>query len=168
MAEGLRDRLIGAWELQEYTASGRDDRLPGGRGRDWPDHLLDRGRVHVGSADGAGTAAVCLRRHGRRHAEEQRAATAGTSPTRARSPVDEASRTLKHHVSVCLLPNWIGDSGAVRPTGGRHPDALRRSQSSRRSPGTAERPSHSTSTATSSPRVCRRGACTELSAERGK
>ena len=24
--------------------------------------------------------------------------------------VDEASRTLKHHVSVCLLPNWIGDT----------------------------------------------------------
>jgi hypothetical protein len=111
MAKGLRDRLIGAWELQEYTATAEDGTVAFPMGADatgliiyTPDgymsaQLMVQGRPAYASGDMEGGTA-----------EEQRAATRGYIAYSGPFSVDEANRTLKHHVSVCLLPNWIGDT----------------------------------------------------------
>ena len=111
MAEGLRDRLVGAWELQEYTATAEDGTITFPMGEDatgliiyTPDgymsaQLMVQGRPAYASGDMEGGTA-----------EERRAATRGYIAYSGPFSVDEASGTVKHHVSVCLLPNWIGDT----------------------------------------------------------
>ncbi len=86
MAEGPRDRLVGAWELQEYTATAADGTIAFPMGADatglviytadgyMSAQLMVQGRPPYASGDMEGGTPT------------NSAAPAGTSPTRARSP----------------------------------------------------------------------------------
>ena len=111
MAEGLRDRLIGAWRLAEFSVIAGDGSLTHPMGEDLdgliiysPDgymsgQLMKLGRPEYASGD---------MEHGT--TEELAAAAAGYLAYSGPFYVDEEAATLRHHMSVSLFPNWIGDT----------------------------------------------------------
>jgi hypothetical protein len=111
MAQGLRDRLIGAWELREYSVTAEDGAVFHPMGRDatgliiyTPDgymsaQLMKHGRPAYVAGDMQGGTS-----------EEIIAAARGYLAYSGPFSVDEKSLTLRHHMSVSLFPNWIGDT----------------------------------------------------------
>jgi len=111
MAEGLRNRLIGAWRLAEFSVIARDGSVTHPMGEDLegliiysPDgymsgQLMKLGRPAYASGD---------MDHGT--TDELAAAAAGYLAYSGPFYVDEEAATLRHHMSVSLFPNWIGDT----------------------------------------------------------
>jgi hypothetical protein len=109
MARGLRDRLVGAWKLQEYSATAEDGSVVYPMGGDatgliiyTPDgymsaQLMTRGRPPYAAADPQG--GTC---------EEESAAARGYLAYSGPFSVDEKIGIVRHHASVSLFPNWIG------------------------------------------------------------
>jgi hypothetical protein len=111
MAEGLRDRLIGAWRLAEFSVMARDKSVTHPMGEDlegliiyssdgyMSGQLMKPGRHAYASGDIA---------HGT--TEELAAAAAGYLAYSGPFYVDDEAATLRHHMWVSLCPNWIGDT----------------------------------------------------------
>ena len=114
MAGGMRDRLVGAWELQEYTSTAEEGTITFPMGADATGLIIstrdgymsaqsmaqDRPAYASGDMD-AGTA------------EEQRAATHGYIAYSGPFSVDEETRTLKHHA-----PSASSRTGSAPPRSG--------------------------------------------------
>lgn len=111
MAERLRDRLVGAWRLHEYSVTVNDDIVLYPLGPDatgliiyTPDgymsaQLMAAGRPQYASGEiFLGTP------------EEAASAAAGYLAYSGPFYVDEDHGTLRHHMSVSLFPNWIGNT----------------------------------------------------------
>ena len=107
----LRDRLIGAWRLAEFTVTAEDGTVTYPMGEDvegliiyTPDgymsaQLMEPGRPAYASGEFT---------HGT--TEEEAAAAAGYLAYSGPFYVDEETATLKHHMSVSLFPNWLNQT----------------------------------------------------------
>jgi hypothetical protein len=104
----LRDRLLGAWSLQEYVARTDDGGVH---------HPLGPGAsgLLVYSAGGHMTAQLMSDGRPRwpRPGDDDRlpriaAIAAGYLAYAGTFEVDESAATVVHHVTLSLLPNWIG------------------------------------------------------------
>jgi hypothetical protein len=106
----LRDRLIGAWRLTEFSVTAEDGTVAYPMGEDvegliiyTPDgymsaQLMEPGRPAYASGEFT---------HG---TTEEAAAAAGYLAYSGPFYVDEETATLKHHMSVSLFPNWLNDT----------------------------------------------------------
>lgn len=107
------EQLIGTWELVSYRVIGQDSSLRFPLGPDasgfiiytsdgyMSAQLMRAGRVPYVSNDlHAGSTA------------EMSAAAAGYIAYSGPFSIDEANGLVKHHVSVCLFPNWLGNTQA--------------------------------------------------------
>ena len=117
MTESLRDKLIGAWELVSYVE--RDS--PGGPAN-YPHSEHAQGLIMY-TPDGYMSAQIMTPG---RPAYDQPIARGGTTEQAATAAmgylaysgpysVDESTGVVDHHVTVSLLPNWLG-STQVRHT----------------------------------------------------
>ena len=119
----LRDRLLGAWRLAEFTVTAEDGTVTYPMGEDvegliiyTPDgymsaQLMEPGRPAYASGEFT---------HGTE--EEEAAAAAGYLAYSGPFYVNEETATLKHHMSVSLFPKLAQpDPGTLRRAGGRHP-----------------------------------------------
>jgi hypothetical protein len=104
----LRDRLLGAWSLQDYVACTEEGRVHHPLGADAPGLL-------VYTASGHMTAQLMATDRPRwpRAGDEDRlphiAAIAESYLAYAGTfEVDEIGGTVVHHVTLSLLPNWVG------------------------------------------------------------
>src|SRR5215207_5883300 len=105
MAEGLRDRLIGAWRLAEFSVLARDGSVTHPMGKDLegliiysPDGYMSGQLMKL---DRPGYASGDME-HG--PTEELAAAAAGYLAYSGPSYVDEKAETLRHHMLVSLFP----------------------------------------------------------------
>jgi Lipocalin-like domain len=106
----LREQILGAWRLESYTAqeAGGEVHTPLGPDADGfiiytPDghmsaQMMAQGRPAYASGDWL---------HGTR--EELSAAAGGCLAYSGPFSVDEEKRAIRHHITVSLFPNWIGD-----------------------------------------------------------
>lgn len=112
-ASAPRTRFIGVWKLISAERKLKDGRI------DYPYGEKPVGRI---TYDKAGRMSAQLMRPGRRStlaagmsfvsgnasAEEIREAVAGFAAYFGRFDVDEASKTVTHHVEACLIPSYAG------------------------------------------------------------
>jgi hypothetical protein len=111
MAEGLRDRLVGAWRLAEFSVTAQDGSVTYPMGEDvegliiyTPDGYMSAQLMEPGRPSYASGEFI----HGT--TEEEAAAAAGYVAYSGPFYADEESRTVRHHMSVSLFPNWIDDT----------------------------------------------------------
>ena len=107
----LRDRLIGAWRLAEFTVTAEDGTVTYPMGEDvegliiytadgyMSAQLMEPGRPAYASGEFT---------HGTE--EEEAAAAAGYLAYSGPFYVNEETATLKHHMSVSLFPNWLNQT----------------------------------------------------------
>jgi hypothetical protein len=110
MSKMLRDRLVGAWELQEYSVTSEDGTVFYPMGRDasgliiyTPDgymsaQIMKPGRPPYAAGDMQGGTS-----------EELSTAARGYVAYSGPYCVDEEHETLHHNMALSLFPNWIGD-----------------------------------------------------------
>jgi hypothetical protein len=107
----LFDQLVGAWELVSYRLVAENGSATYPLGKDasgfiiyTPDGYMSAQLMRSGRKSYAS---------GHPHAgttNEMSDAAAGYIAYSGPFLVDEATRTLKHHMAVSLFPNWIGDT----------------------------------------------------------
>ena len=101
MSATLATGLVGAWELVAYEAIAQD-------GGDVEHPLGDDAAGLLVYTDGGLMTVQLMRRDRTRWTRERAPSAVGYLAYAGRFAVDEAARTVTHHVELSLLPNWIG------------------------------------------------------------
>ena len=107
----LFEQLVGSWELVSYSVTAADAPVSYPLGEDatgyimyTPDgymsaHMMRAGRPEFASGDVRGGTEA-----------EMSAAAAGYLAYAGPFYVDEQAKTLRHHMTVSLFPNWLGNT----------------------------------------------------------
>ena len=110
-AELLVDQLLGAWELVAYTFEVAAGQVYHPLGENavgslvyTPQHRMSVNIMRSGRKPWASLVPVAGTQ------AEAADATAGYLAYSGSFSVDEAASAVEHHISVSLLPNWIGDT----------------------------------------------------------
>ncbi len=100
MSDALAARLVGAWSLVAYEAIAPDGTV---------EHPLGRNAAGLLVYTAGGLMTVQLMRPGRPPWTRDAAPSPeGYLAYAGRYEVDEAARTVTHHVELSLLPDWVG------------------------------------------------------------
>ncbi len=91
---GIQDRFAGVWKLVSFETRGRDGSVT---------HPFGENPVGRITYDKAGRMSAQLMRPGRRSDDRT-----GFFAYFGTYRIDEASRTVVHHVEACLAPAWVG------------------------------------------------------------